>query len=67
MACLKSKTKSWQGVSFNMFNEHYAIVFWEQGFTNMNFDAHDASQIELGKQKVKREQGVLKMGSLFCV
>ena len=51
MAHLKSKTKSRQGVSLGMYNENYASVFWEQGFTNMNFDIHDVSQIELGSHK----------------
>ena len=55
MSHLKSKTKPWQGASFNMCNEHSSIAFWEQGFTNMHFDTHDASQIELGNYEVKRE------------
>ena len=44
---------SWQGTSFGMYNEHYAIVFWGKGFTKLNFDAHDVNQIELGKHKGK--------------
>ena len=58
MAHLKSKSKSWQGASFGMCNEQHAIMFWEQGFTNMNFDADDAIQIELGKHKSENENKV---------
>ena len=50
---LKSKNKSWKGTSFGMCNENYAIAFFEQCFTNMTFDTHDANQIELGKHKGK--------------
>ena len=63
MFYLKSKNKSWQGVSFGICDENYAIMFWGQGFTNINFDVHHVSQIELDNHEGKTRTRHLKMGS----
>ena len=61
-AYLKSKTKVWQGASFGMCDENSAIMFREQGFTNMNFDVHDVSQIEIGNHKKKTRTRYFEYG-----